>query len=48
MSLTWAFSCGAAGIEPSPKILPTCGNIEFDDAKQRERTRIDLGIRESR
>jgi hypothetical protein len=26
------------GIEPSPKISLTCGNVESDDAKQRENT----------
>ncbi len=34
------------GIEPSPKNLLTCGNLEFDDTKRRESTRNDLRIRE--
>ncbi len=34
------------GIEPSPKISLTWGNLEFDDAKRRESTRKYLRIRE--
>jgi hypothetical protein len=31
-----------AGIEPGTKIRLNSGNTEFDDAKQREKTRSDL------
>jgi hypothetical protein len=36
---------GLPGIEPAPKIVVTCGNAEFDDAKVRETTREYLRIR---
>jgi hypothetical protein len=34
------------GIEPGAEIALTCENVEIDDAKVRETTRNDLGIRE--
>jgi hypothetical protein len=34
------------GIEPVAEIALTCGNVETDDAKVRETTRNDVGIRE--
>jgi hypothetical protein len=33
------------GIEPAPKIVVSCGNVEFDYAKPRQMTRNDLRIR---
>jgi hypothetical protein len=33
------------GIEPVPKMVVSCGNVEFDDAKRREMTPNDLRIR---
>ena len=44
--LTSFHSVELPGIEPAPKIAVTCGNAEFDDAKVRETTRNDAGIRE--
>jgi hypothetical protein len=34
------------GIEPVAKIELNCGNAEINDAKVRETTRKDLGIRD--
>jgi hypothetical protein len=44
--LTSHFSVELPGIEPSPKISLTCGNIEFCDAKRRESTLNDLRRRD--
>ena len=33
------------GIEPAPKIVVNCGNVEFDYAKRLQMTRNDLRIR---
>jgi hypothetical protein len=37
----WALACFSVelpGIEPATKIVLTCGNTEFEDAKRREST----------
>ena len=38
MVLTSGFSVEPPGIEPAPKMVVSCGNVEFDYAKVRETT----------
>jgi hypothetical protein len=43
--LTSVFFVELPGIEPAPKIVVNCGNVEFDYAKRLQMTRNDLRIR---
>jgi hypothetical protein len=45
MAMTCTYLVELPGIEPAPKMVVSCGNVEFNDAKRRETTRNDLRIR---
>ena len=45
-TMTSEYSVELPGIEPVAEIALSCGNVETNDAKVRETTRNDVGIRE--